>query len=431
MNIHNKIMMLAVSAALSAAATAPALAGGFAIGTQSGSGTGNAFAGGAAAAEDASVVWSNPAGMTALPTGMHMTGAMHFVKPSFKFTNTGSTGAFAAAGTGEGGDGGDWAYIPNGFFAMSITPALRFGVAMNAPFGLTTNFDSGWRGQLVSLKSAIKTINIQPSIAYQVNNAFSIGAGVSLQKLNAKLTNSAGAAGVATLKADDIGYGFNIGAVLQPSPATRIGLHYRSAIKYDLEGGVNFSSAAANAANAIAAAASLKVPDSASLSVLHQVNSQWDVMGDLSWTGWNKLQRLTVIRTSSSAVPFSGGNPLGGAAGTTFTTLDFQWDSVWRLGLGANYRMNPQTKLRFGLAFDQTPTNDVHRSPRLPDQNRTWLAFGVQYKPSKQGTLELGYAHEFVKDATVNNAVAGVPGRLVGTFNNKADILSVQYSHSF
>jgi len=85
--------------------------------------------------------------------------------------------------------------------------------------------------------------------------------------------------------------------------------------------------------------------------------------------------------------------------------------------------------LRFGVAFDPTPTNDVDRTPRLADQNKTWLAFGVQFKPSRQGVLEVGYAHEFVRDATVNNATEA--GNLVGYFKNKADIISIQYSHSF
>jgi len=93
--------------------------------------------------------------------------------------------------------------------------------------------------------------------------------------------------------------------------------------------------------------------------------------------------------------------------------------------------MSPQTKWRFGLAFDETPTNDTTRSPRLPDQDRTWVAFGLQWKPSKTSILDVGYAHEFIKDAKVNTTVAGVPGALVGTFKNQADILSVQYSMSF
>ncbi len=371
--------------------------------------------------------------MTALPRGKHATTALHVVRPSFKFNNTGSTGGFGTPpGLSNGGDGGDWAYIPNGFFAMDVTPSLRAGLALNVPFGLTTNFDAAWQGQLIALKSAIKTINVQPSIAYKVNDVFSIGAGVSFQKIDAELTNSAGAAGVATLKASDKGWGFNVGATFQPSKSTRVGVHYRSAINYDLKGTVAFSSPAANAANSVAASASLKTPNSASLSVLHAANPRWDVMADLTWTGWSNLQRLDVIRASSSAVPFVlPANPLGGAAGTTFSTLQFEWDDTWRVGLGANYKMNDRTKIRMGLAYDKTPTNDLHRSPRLPDQDRIWVAFGVQYKPFKQGTLDIGYAHEFVKDGSVNNTVTGVPGRLVGHFSSKADIISVQYSHTF
>ncbi len=422
MKIDNNIIRLAVSAVLVSAAL-PAAAGGFAIGTQSGSGTGNAFAGGAAVADDASVIWSNPAGMTALPVGMHATGALHALRPSFKFNNAGSTGVYAAPGTGDGGDGGGWAVVPNGFFAMSITPALRFGVALNVPFGLTTEYDAGWRGQLTALTSEIKTVNIQPSLAYQVNNVLSIGGGFSLQKIDAKLSNFAGAAGISQLKADDLGYGFNLGVTIQPAAGTRIGAHYRSKVKYELEGTATFS--VASALNG-SVTADLKVPDSFSLSLLQSVTPSLELMADVTWTGWSSVQELRVIRTS--AVP-------GGAVGSTLTTLDFKWDDTWRYGVGANFRLNPQTKLRFGLALDKTPTSDATRTPRLPDQDRTWLAFGVQFKPSKQGTLELAYAHEFIKNAEVRATVPGqttcAAGCLNGTFKNKADIFSVQYSHAF
>ncbi len=120
--IGRKLVALAVGAALGGVAGG-AVAGGFAIGTQSGSGTGNAFAGGAAAADDASVAWFNPALMTLLP-GTQVAGALNIVKPSFKFSNSASTGAFASppASSSDGGDGGDWAVIPNAFFTMAINP---------------------------------------------------------------------------------------------------------------------------------------------------------------------------------------------------------------------------------------------------------------------------------------------------------------------
>jgi long-chain fatty acid transport protein len=167
------------------------------------------------------------------------------------------------------------------------------------------------------------------------------------------------------------------------------------------------------------ATADLKTPDMASLSIFHVASPKLELMADLTWTKWSNIQQLVAVRKT----------------GPTITTLRFGWDDTLRFGVGANYKLSGQTKLRFGVARDTTPTNDLERTPRLPDQDRTWLAFGLQYKPSKQGTLELGYAHEFVKDSTVNVPVPGLAtcaaGCLRGNFKNKADIISVQYSHSF
>ena len=350
---RRNLAALAVGAALAGMATG-ASAGGFAIGTQSGSGTGNAFAGGAAAADDASVAWYNPALMTLLP-GMQVAGALHVLKPSFKFENTAST---SPVGTGEGGDGGDWAYVPNAFFTWGITPNLSFGLALNVPFGLKTEYDAGWRGQFTALKSEIKSVNLNPSVAYKVAPTVSIGAGLSYQKLEAELTKSAGALGINKLEADDDGFGYNVGVMVQAAQNTRIGVHYRSKIKYELEGNVSFS--AAPVANG-GVKADLEVPPSASLSIFQGVGN-WEILGDLTWTGWSSIKNLQVIRTT----PATTVGPVPGAVGSTIANDQFNWEDTWRYSVGANYKMSPQMKLRFGLAFDETPTNDVDRTPRLP-----------------------------------------------------------------
>jgi long-chain fatty acid transport protein len=416
--IGRKLMTLAVAAALGGLASS-AVAGGFAIGTQSGSGTGNAFAGGAAGADDASVAWYNPAAMTVLPTGNNIAGALHVLKPSFKFTDTNST---AAIGTGEGGDGGDWAYVPNAFYTTNFGSQWRFGLALNVPFGLKTEYDPGWRGRASAILSEIKTVNVNPSVAYKISDTFSIGAGVSLQKIDAELSafTGAAAAGNLTLNADDTGYGYNVGALFQPAPSTRIGVSYRSSIKYTLEGTATFSGPAGPLLGSNIKA-DLEVPDSASFSVFHILNPQWDLMADLTWTGWSSVDRLVVLRTTATGA----GSPVG----STLTSLAFNWKDTWRYSVGANYRMSSELKFRVGAALDKTPTNDVDRTPRLPDQDRTWLAFGAQWRPSKTGILDFGYAHEFIKDANINQTT--VIGTVSGTFKNKADIFSIQYSQSF
>ena len=141
-------------------------------------------------------------------------------------------------------------------------------------------------------------------------------------------------------------------------------------------------------------------------------------MGDITYTRWGTVERLNVVRTTL-------------APGALVTTLPLNWDDTWRFSVGANYKHSDAWKLRFGLAWDPTPTNDTDRTARLPDEDRFWVAIGANYKISKQASLDFGYAHEFIRDASVNNAVAGVPGRLIGNFENKADIFSVQFNYSF
>jgi len=453
-------------ASLSMAAAAASLggqayAGGFAIGTQNASGLGNAYAGAGAAAEDASTIFYNPAGLTRLG-GMQAVVAGNLLKPSSKFSNSASTvPALPAGGVlgGNGGDGGDWAIVPNAYFSWQLNPRVHVGVGVNAPFGLKTEYDAGWMGRFYALKSEVKAINVNPTIAYKVSDAVSVGFGVSYQYFEAELTNAvnyvAGAVATATaacvpqpacvgpataaaigavgaqtegigkVKGDEGAWGFNVGLMFNATPDTRIGLAYRSSINYTLSGTATFTNRPAALAAALpdgSITADIKTPASFSLSLAHQVNPRWQLLADLTWTQWSTMQALNVMRTT----------------GALLNSLTFQWDDTWRVGLGLNYRANDIWTWRFGLAYDQSPTNDVHRSPRLPDQDRTWIAIGAQYRIGKQGAIDFGYAHEFVKDPAINAfppnvsaATAAANGRLIGTFDSRVDILSVQYRHSF
>ena len=404
-----------------ALAAGSAHGGAFGIATQTGPGTGNANAAGAAGAEDASVVWTNPAAMSVLPQGKHFSLSGQVLRPSFKFRNEGST-IPPVLGSGNGGDGGDWAFVPNGYFAMNLDDKLSVGVGVNAPFGLKTEYNSGWIGQRIALSSEIKTVNINPSIAYKVAPNVSIGAGVSAQYLEAELTN-ASQLGKSKLDADDVGWGFNLGVVVEAAPGTRVGLHYRSSIKYKLKGDASFS--AVPAANADVRA-DLRVPENVSLSIFSAVTPQWELMADLTWTRWSRIKSIVPIcREISFGVCPVAGNALVGA------TLPTHWKNTWRVSVGANYRYSAAWKFRFGLAYDPTPTNNTDRTARLPDEDRFWVALGAQYTMSKNGKIEMAYAHEFVRDADVNTQVFGTAFRQRGHFENRADILTLAYSHSF
>jgi long-chain fatty acid transport protein len=108
------------------------------------------------------------------------------------------------------------------------------------------------------------------------------------------------------------------------------------------------------------------------------------------------------------------------------------------VGVGANHKLNDGWVLKMGLAYDQTPTNNLDRGPRLPDGNRTWLSVGAKYSVSKAGTLDFGYAHIFVNNPSINinaggNLVNSTPrySLINGNYTSSVDILSMSYTHSF
>ena len=394
--------------ALGTVLTSQVQASGFALIEQNASGMGNAYAGQAAVAEDASTVFFNPAGLTYL-SGRQVVVAGHLILPSAKFTDS---GASTLAGLGNGGDAGATAFIPNLYFSMPLGKDLSLGLGINAPFGLVTEYDTPWAGQTMGIKSDLKTVNVNPSVAWKLNERVSLGLGLDWQKIDAELTQSATAPGVtpASMKGDDDSWGWNAGILVNLDGGARAGLAYRSGIKHRLTG----HTSAFGLSNSVYA--DLELPASASLSYFRPVNPRWDFLADLTWTGWSSFDQLAVIKVSG---------PLPQPA-----AIPENWRDTLRASLGLNLHQSRDWTWRFGIAYDQTPVpDDLHRTPRIPDNDRTWLSVGGQYRWSPNSAVDFGYSHIFVRDSTINHTESGVT--LAGGYENKIDILSVQYTHSF
>lgn len=424
MKYLNKIIMLSVSSALTAMA-GQAAASGFQLQEQNASGLGNAYAGQAAAAENASTIFFNPAGMTRLP-GRQFSGAINLIKPSSKFTNSGTSvaaGGLPSPG-GNGGDAGDLAAVPNAYLSWQVDSKLWVGIGLTVPFGLATEYDQGWVGRFQSQEAEIKTIDINPSIAYKLNDTVSLGAGISLQRAEVTVDRSSflGAERFSKLEMDDNSVGFNLGAMFNLSPATRIGIAYRSSIEHDLSGTATVSGVGSTPISTTA-----KLPDTLAWSIAHQVSPGLELLGDITFTQWSKIKQIPIRADATWAL---------GAAGSQVARFDFEFKDTYRIGIGANYKLRNDFTLKLGVAYDKSPVSDQFRTVTLPDNDRTWLAIGGKYQASKQMTLDFGYAYLFIKDASINRqggvAFLGAQGNVVGNYSNpKVHILSAQVSYNF
>ena len=369
---------------------------------------------------------------------------------------------------GNGGDAGSCAVVPALYLASPINKQWSVGIGVNAPFGLKTEYDSDWIGRFQAVKSKIETINVNPAVSFKASDMVTIGGGANYQHLKAELTsrvNYAGAIGLAAQQAaaagqipaaaitpiltaysgaqsdakitgNDGAWGWNIGVLVNIDPQTRFGASYRSTIKYDVSGSAEFSNppvpalpaslapvagALANAVNGVLANGdvklSLKLPDTANVSIFRQIDSKWDVMADLQYTGWSTVQNLTIVRST----------------GALLSTTPENFRDTWRASIGANYRYSDQWMFRGGLAFDQSPVRDAQRTPRLPDNDRTWISFGAQYKFSPQLLLDAGYTYIFVKDPSMNQNAGSTPtyGLISGNYKSNVNIVAAQVTYTF
>ncbi|MDB5840416.1 MAG: transporter [Herminiimonas sp.] len=435
-----------IVAMLLCAGSGAACASGFALSEMSAAGVGSANAGGAAAAEDISTIFFNPAGLMR-SSGRQFMASGSGIRPSAKFENRGSLSALGTplAG-GNGGDAGTWAFVPALFYAMDAGPGLRFGIGVHAPFGLKTDYEAGWVGRYQALKSELRAVNINPVLAYRPSDSLSLGIGVSAQYIDVELSRAIdfgticlGALGAArcapagllpqaadgkvTVDGSDWGYGFNLGALYAPGPAARFGIAWRSRIIHRLSGDARFERparlpaplAAAPAFANTGSRADVDLPELASLSATLELNPKWTLMSDLSWQHWSRFRELRIR--------FDNGAP--------DSVTPQQWRNTFRFAVGVNHHYSDRWKLRSGIAWDQTPVKSAFRTPRIPDNNRLWLALGAQYRPSQQSAWDIGYAHLFMNDTSINKAEPPVGGTLIGNYSSDVNILSVQYNYSF
>jgi long-chain fatty acid transport protein len=426
--------------------TGLASASGYALIDQNASGSGNAFAGAAAIAEDASTIFFNPAGMSYLPNSQFVA-AGQAIKPTASFNNNdsktiGPLGTPVSMRGGNGGDPGSWAFLPNFYYAKAVTDSIHLGLGVNSPFGLETQYDNGWAGRYQALKSQLQTININPSVSFKANDRLSLGAGINIQYADTTLSNAldvgticygkvnpatCGAMGLTPQNSDgnvsingnDWGVGYNLGVIFRPIESTRIGIAYRSRISYTLRGNATFSNIATPLAGAFpnsVVTANFVVPDSVSSSLVHQLNNQWDILADATWTHWSLFKQLKVVETS----------------GVVLNNQPENWQDTMRYSIGASYRYTEKLKFRVGSAYDQTPVKDAYRTARIPDNNRIWMSVGANYKLSSSNSFDAGYTHVFINNASINQGAVGtVTGQLQGSYNSSIDIISVQYTHTF
>lgn len=465
-NIANSLACAVVLSATTLL-TLPVAASGFKLNEQSASGVGTAYAGRAAVAEDASVVFFNPAGMTKLTRPELSVGVTYInLEGRFQGSRTNPAGTPSSFETGAYDNGGDFfpnPVIPFFYYVRPVDDRFSVGLGIFVPYGTNSDYsDKALVGGFAD-ETSLKSIDIQPTFAYRFTDTLSVGVGIDIVYAKGRLSkqldlvpyvpnpghplnNDAfkGYENTFVVEGDDYGYGWNVGVMWDISPATTFGFAYRSEIDFDLTGDSEFKqdtnvqvfNEAAGAVvtipkvNKQASRVPLTGPRSATFSLAHQVNDALQVQGGITWTDWSSFKYFDIIATESGII-----DDLSGLGENYIGHIVEKWHDTLAYAIGATYTLNDQWLFRLGYAFDESPVKDKYRTARVPDNDRQWLTGGFRYSVNRDVSVDLGMAYLFIDRSTLkeynfdlNDVRKGVDSA-EGTYEIDALGLSLQLNY--
>lgn len=400
-----------------AGATGQAMAGGiqlYEVGQES---AGLANAGSAVLASDPSVLMSNPAGIAALRgtqvslNGQAVLGDLGFQRDS--------------GNDFSGNEGGNpLPVLPGSSFFIShqIDDRASIGFGLYGNFGLSVDYDDDWAGRYFTQKSTLLGISMQPTFAYKINDDLAVGIGPRLVvgyydtemavDNNALLTVSPFKQdGQVQYKDTTTGAGLNLGMRYQLNPRTTLGLAYTSKVKLDFEDSPQAKGIqnpllkqALSGLQANDLELDMNIPQTLTLSVAHQFNTQWTLLGSANWQDWSDFGDIGVAVDT--------------AAGSATGTVNRQYQDTWHLSLGAQNQLSPKLRWDMGVAYDSSAVKDKHRTVDNP-MNETWrLATGLHYQLAEDMDLNVNYTLVWLGDMDVDQS------------KRSGDSLSGQYPNS-
>ena len=361
-----------------------------------------AGAGQAARAQDASTLLTNPAGMTRLPDHM-LTGGVQAMGGdiSYQLDNESS---------GRQSPGNVMNLFPNAsmFYTQRLNDSVSAGLGLYGNYGLGIDFGE-WAGDRLIKKSTMVAMTLSPGIAWKLSDNVSVGAAVGLNYGYLSLTRNVDRHDERQ-NDHDWAMNYRLGILMDLTDQTRAGITGPSKTDYhfSIDGKARFPNLP-NVEYDLPVAAQVRAPQQVMLSVVHDVNKYWSVMGDLGWQDWSQFGSPEIT--------------INGQAGNRNNRLK----DTWHTALGVQFRPEDRWRLNAGIAFDSTPyktQSDVALT--LPTGDEWRFATGAQYQMTSASNIGFAVEYLHMQSSQVNSAA------FAGEYNKPwLWFASVNYSYQF
>jgi len=323
----------------------------------------------------------------------------------------------------------DWRTIPHVYFVQPLSTNLTATLSVNAPYGLITEWPSGWAGNVAATYSEFSAIYTTPALAYRVNEQLALAAGFNVVYADAELLASRDFSGVGgpdfgmrSVQGDDWGYGYTASAHGRFGDNWSIGARFQSRVKIKLQGHVDFqSNPVPPNKTSFPGSAEVELPSSISVGLVNRSFERFQLGLDVVWTEWSTYDAL-VYR-------FGSGYPSTAVTPNPEVNAK-RWDDVWSIRVGSELELSEAWVARAGYVWDQSPVDNATRSPELPGSDRQMLTAGAGWKHGPFG-IDIAYAYLWADSSRSGpEVVASVP-TLSGSYKNTTHIVGMSVWYIF
>jgi long-chain fatty acid transport protein len=360
----------------------PSWAGGLYISEFGTPSMGVAGAGSGARANDSSIAWHNPAGMTHL-SGTHSQATAGYLVGNIKFDADSDT---PVAG-GNGGNASDNAPVLNSSFVHSLTDDLKVGFAVGSVAGAGLDYGGNWAGRQQVTEVEIVTLTGIPSVAYR-RHWLSVGVGLTinygtLNTLQLKAPNPAETN--VEIDGDDWAFGVLAGFLVDFSEQTRLGVTYRSKTEYNFDGDLKTSGGALGGVK-VDSTATIEFPQMIAAHFYHEFNDQFAVLAQADWEDWSSFEDVPLSTSGGDAA------------------FPRKWKDTYKLGAGIHYRPAKPWLLMTGFAWDSSPVDSKDRVADMPMDRQLRYAVGTQYQWNERLNLGANFTYADYGKAKINSS---------------------------
>lgn len=324
----------------------------------------------------------------------------------------------------------NWSFLPNVFATIPVSENLIAGISLTTPFGRSTTFDKDGALRYTSAYyTELYAVNLNPNLAYKINDRVSVAAGVDLlySELTLKqvfpwslLTGTPD--GESKIDADGTGLGYNAAITWNITDKQKAALTYRSSTKVDYDGDFKVSQKPPSAvlpfplslaSDSSSFSTEIEFPAVLAAGYGIEITDRLRLEVNIEWIQHSLFDELPLDAENNQVL-------------LPQSTIEADWDDNWTYGIGADYMLNENWVLRGGFIYLETPIPSQTMLPTIAEEDQGVISVGFGYRKGDH-RFDAAYAYGLFDGRDVRN---NDNPAFNGDYDFEAHLIGVSYGRA-